>query len=170
MYKASYSIKNILVAVVMLFTAFEIAGCTKGGDLLSASTTIYTLAGNASSQQLVPAGTSTGTAAFAGWYDQSQNVLTITLTWTSLFTTGTDAITGIALYGPAAAGTNGTLARTINFASTSVSGTVTVGLAGASSFSASEQADLLGGKWYYVICTKNFPAGIVRGQLSASQR
>lgn len=170
MYKASYSIKNIFFTVIVFFAALELSGCTKGGNLLSADTTIYTISGNATSQNLVPAGSSSGTGTFSGWYDEGQNVLTITLTWSNLFTGTTDAVTGINLYGPALAGTNGTLTRTVNFAVTSATGTVTVGLAGSSSFSPGEKSDFLGGMWYYVICTKNFPNGIVRGQLSATKR
>jgi hypothetical protein len=170
MYTSSYSIKNIFVAVLIMFTAIELSGCTKGGDLLSADTTIYTISGDATSQQLVPAGAGLGTAAFSGWYDEGQNVLTITLNWSNLFATGADAVTGINLYGPAAAGANGTLTRTVNFASTAPSGTVTIGLAGSSSLLPGEKADFLGGSWYYVVCTKNFPNGIARGQLTSAKR
>ncbi|MXV16396.1 CHRD domain-containing protein [Hufsiella ginkgonis] len=155
----------------MIFTLFLLTGmlcaCTKGGDIDSLAGDNYTIQGAADTKQLVPAANGTAAATFSGIYSTDANVLTFTLGWTGLWTTAaTDVITGISFYGPAAAGTNGTLARTISYVnSTSFTGTVSLSLSGNNGLTAAQREDLLAGKWYYLVCTQKFPGGIVRGQL-----
>lgn len=159
-------IKNL--ALISLIAVFAL-GCTKGGNLKSTDGAIYLVSGNSNAQQLVPQGGSTGTGTFSGWYDEGLNVLTFTVTWNALWT-GSDAVTSVNFYGPATAGANGNQLRSVAFSSTAATGTINLGLGGYSGFSAAEKADLFSGKWYYVICTTNFPNGIVRGQLTANKR
>lgn len=154
--------------LLVLMPLFLLFGCTKGGNLVSTNGPTYTVSGDASAQQMVPSGTSGATATFSGWYDENLNVLTFTVSWTNLFT-GSDVATAIQFYGPASAGTNGALLRTINFSSTSPTASVNLGLGGNTGLSAAERSDLYAGKWYYVVYTQNQPGGVIRGQLSVKR-
>jgi hypothetical protein len=156
------------VLLVILVPLFLLFGCTKGGNLVTTTGPTYTISGNADTQQMVPSGTGSATATFSGWYDENLNVLTFTVSWTTLFT-GSDVVTAVKFFGPASAGTTGALLRTVNFSSTSATASVNLGLGGNTGLSPAERSDFYAGKWYYVVYTQNQPNGVVRGQLSAQK-
>ena len=145
--------------------------CTKGGDQESATGAVYTVTSTASAKQLVPAIDTTSTGAITGLYDDQLNDLTVTITWTDLWRdTKKDTITAIAFYGPATATANGTLVRSLPFTNPNKAGTINLGLAGGTGFSAQEKSDFLAGAYYFTINTKRYPLGIIRGQLAVTQK
>ena len=160
--------KNIIFRFLILCTALNLWACTKGKELVSLNGATYTVTGAADAAQMVP---STGVSAvgnFNGWYDEQVNVLTFTLSWTNIFTgTPADPITSVKFFGPAAAGTNGTLIKTVTFSNGNASGSVNLGLGGYAELSGAEKNAMLNGNCYYQICTQKFPQGIIRGQLKS---
>ena len=160
--------KNIIFIPTVITAA---ASCTKGGKLSGVNGLTYAVTSSATSKQLVPAIDTTATAAFSGLYDETTNVLTYTITWKDLWLdTKKDTITSIVFYGPANAGANGAVVRTLSFVSTNKAGSVNLGLAGNTGLSDPEKNDFMSGAWYFTINTKRFATGIVRGQLTLSQK
>ncbi|MDQ0641103.1 hypothetical protein QF042_004668 [Pedobacter sp. W3I1] len=160
--------KNNIFKILVFCAVLILAGCTKGKELESLTGATYTVTGAADAVQMVPATGVNTTGTFNGWYDEQVNVLTFTLAWSNVFTgTPADAITSVKFYGPAAAGTNGTLIKTVVFANGNASGSVNLGLGGYAELSATEIPVLLNGSCYYVICTQKYPSGIIRGQLKS---
>lgn len=133
--------------------------CYKNRDYTNNNSTTYALSGNASSAQEVPANSSTGTATLTGTYNASTNSLQYNINWTGL--TGT--ATAMHFHGPAAMGVSADvlvgLDITTNGLSGNGSGTITVN-------DAFESA-LLAGQVYYNIHTTLYPAGEIRGQVTA---
>jgi hypothetical protein len=163
------NMKNIFLAMLLAIAVCTINGCTKGGNLESLTGATYTVKGDASPAQMVPAVTGvTATNTFNGWYDEHVDVLTFALTWTNIFTGSVkDVVTGIKFYGPAGTGTNGTLLHTINFINSNANGSITLALSGNNQLLNAERDEMYAGQIYYVIFTQNYPAGIIRGQLTA---
>jgi len=160
--------KNTIFKFLMLCAVLNLWACTKGKELVSINGATYTVTGAADGTQMVPATGVNATGSLNGWYDEQVNVLTFTLSWTNIFTgTPADPLTAVKFYGPAAAGTNGTLIKTISFSNANASGSVNLGLGGYSELSAAEKNILLNGNCYYQICTQKYPQGIIRGQLKS---
>jgi hypothetical protein len=159
--------KNIIIILV----ALVIGSCTKGGKLTGVNGAIYNVTAAASSKQLIPAIDTTATAAYSGLYDETTNVLTGTITWSDLWLdTKKDTITSIVFYGPATATTNGAIVRTLSYVSTNRAGSANLGLAGITGLSDPEKSDFMSGAWYFTINTKRYATGIVRGQLTLTQK
>jgi hypothetical protein len=159
--------KNLIIVLTVIITA----SCTKGGKLSGVNGNIYSVTAAATSKQLIPAIDTTSTASFNGLYDESTNILTSTITWTDLWRdTQKDTVTSISFYGPATTTTNGTLVRTLSFVSTNKAGSANLGLAGNTGFSDPEKSDFMSGTWYFTINTKRYATGIVRGQLTLTQK
>ena len=162
--------KRIITALTLI-AALSIIACTKGGTLERISGDQYTVTSTASSKQLVPAIDTTSTGTFTGFYDEQSNILTFTITWDDLWqTTSKDTITSVGFYGPASATTNGALVRSLPFVSTNDSSSINLGLADIKGFTTSEKQDFLAGAYYYIINTKKYPDGIIRGQLAATKQ
>jgi hypothetical protein len=160
--------KNIFIAIALIYATCTISGCTKGGDLETVKGPAYIVTGPASGAQMVPAVNVTTTGTFNGWYDEQLDVLTFTLGWTNIWTGSVkDAITSIKFYSPAATGATGALIHTILFSNTNATGTINLALGGNIALLNAERDAMYAGKCYYIICTQNYPGGIIRGQLGA---
>ena len=66
----------------------------------------YSLTGNASGSQVVPAVTTTATGSISGSYNAQTNQMQYNISWNGLAESATDSVS---IYGPAAAGANGNL-------------------------------------------------------------
>ncbi|MEA5429288.1 CHRD domain-containing protein [Arcicella lustrica] len=170
--------KGILKNILYVFLGIIVLGtfgCTQGGELQSLLWADYKVVGDGSGDQMVPSLTNTATGKFSANYNIELNSMTYTLRWANLWVnTGIkDTIVKAGFYSPAAKGENGTAVRSIYIPTTKLlnpTDSTTYAIAGTKeAFNEKEEADLLNGKWYYVIHTKKFPNGIVRGQLSASK-
>lgn len=160
-----------LFTALTLIAAFTALSCTKGGTLERNGGSQYTITSTAGSKQLVPAIDTTATGTLKGFYDESLNIFTFTLTWNDLWrTTGVDTIVAVNFYGPASPAQNGALVRSLPFASTNSASGINLGLAGGTGFSNTEKKYFLEGNYYYTINTKKFPNGIIRGQLAAAKQ
>ena len=157
--------------IIVLIVVIAAGACTKGGKPSGVNGIVYAVTSSATSKQLVPAIDTTATAAFSGLYDETTNILTYTITWSDLWLdTKKDTITSIVFYGPATAGANGAVVRTLSFVSTNKAGSANLGLAGNTGLSDPEKTDFMSGAWYFTINTKRYTTGIVRGQLMLSQK
>lgn len=159
--------KNVSFIYILLF----LASCTKGGQPEGVTGKVYSVNATASSKQLVPAIDTTSTATFTGLYDEAANTLTYTIAWNDLWRdTKKDTITAISFYGPATANENGALVRTLPFVNTNRIGSINLGLAGITGLTIEEKDAFMNGSWYFTINTKRYGAGIVRGQLTLTEK
>lgn len=152
---------------IFIFIAHSLIGCTKGGTLESIHGDQYTITSTATSQQLVPTIDTTFNGTFTGLYDEQLNNLAFTITWTDLWRTSKDTITMVNFYGPASAGENGPLVRSLPFVSVNSESKINLGLAGLKGFTMDEKKAFISGTYYFTINTKKYPNGIIRGQLTA---
>src|SRR5688572_15976328 len=103
----------LLGATLVVSTLF--VSCDKD-DAIDDET--YAISGNASSSQVNPPNPSTGTGTMTGTYDARTNVLVYNIAWSNLTTTA-----GLVqVYGPAAAGVNGSLLFPVTITTPGVSG------------------------------------------------
>ena len=147
----------ILGSALIVSTLF--ISCSKDDDGINNDET-YSVSGNASGSQMNPSNTSTATGQLSGTYNARTNSLTYNISWSGLTTTA-----GLVeVYGPATAGTNAPLlfALTITTPGTSgaASGTVTM--------TDAQETHLLANNIYYTVSSSTYPAGEIRGQISAS--
>jgi hypothetical protein len=162
---------KLIISVLVIAATFSIIACTKGGQQEGVSGSQFTVSSTASSKQLIPAIDTTSTGTFTGFYDDQTNILTYTLAWNDLWrTTSKDTITSVNFYGPASAASNGTLVRSLPFVNTNNVGSINLGLAGITGFTANEKKDFLASAYYFTINTKKYPNGIIRAQLAVAQR
>lgn len=160
-----------LCTALILIAAFTALSCTKGGTLERNGGNQYTITSTAGSKQLVPAIDTTATGTLKGFYDESLNIFSFTLTWSDLWRiTSADTIVAVNFYGPAGPAQNGALLRSLPFVSTNNASGINLGLAGGTAFSTTEKTYFLAGNCYYTINTKKFPNGIIRGQLAAAKQ
>lgn len=138
----------------LLFTS-----CDKDNDDNAVNNT-YTVSGNASSSQEVPAVTSSGAGSISGTYNKESNRLDYTIGWTGL----TGNATNVGFY-TGAPGTTGTAAQSLSITTNGLTGNST----GSLTLSDEQETDLLSGKWYYNVGTLLNPGGEIRGQVSATQ-
>lgn len=122
----------------------------------------YTVSGDASGSQMVPAVSGTGTGSIDGTYDPATRSLTFTSNWNGL--TGPPSSGG---FFRGASGTNGTAVGT---PWTFADGSIETGSMNGTMTLTSEQArDMLDGGWYYTFGTTANPGGEVRGQITATR-
>ena len=153
------NILKSIVPIVALSAACLFTSCDKDDDD-NMNTSTYTLSGNASGAQEVPAVTTTATGAITGSYDARTNILTYSIGWTGLSGNVTDAH----IHGPAAMGVSAgvlqPLAVTTNGTTGVASGTLTL--------SDVEETALLAGNVYYNLHTTANINGEIRGQISTT--
>jgi hypothetical protein len=164
--------KFIFRFIFFCCSIFLIVSCSKGGLQSSLSGDAYILNGKADGTQLTPANGSLGTSNLTGWYDKESNTLNCTFNWTDLWTTNAlDTISSIEFHGPSTLGVNAPILKNITIASRySFSDKLSTSLSGYTGLTVEQSADLISGKWYYVICTKKYPNGLVRGQVNVDKR
>jgi hypothetical protein len=158
--------KKILAGIVSAFLlAFIVVSCSKDdNNTPTANNNPYTLAGNASGAQMVPAADSSvkGTGTISGSLNPVNNVLIFTANWSGL--TGAPIAGGIY---EGASGTNGTAVDTSwTFDSTfTASGNITDTV----TITADQATQLVAGKYYYLFKTEANPNGEIRGQITATR-
>jgi hypothetical protein len=152
---------KIMFSIALVFSSFVImSGSCNKDDNPPANTDVYTLSANASGANENPATGATATGTLSGTYNKSTNKLTYTIAWNGL--TGTPA--ALHFHGPALAGVNASPVITLNI----TNATATGGASGEATLTEAQEADLLGGKWYWNVHTAAFVGGEIRGQVSAT--
>ena len=152
---------NIVLATAALATVAFFSACSKSDDTPPQQAN-YTVSGNGSGSQVVPAASGSGTASITGTFNPNNNQLIFTSNW--------NALSGppiAAAFYTGAAGVNGALTGDVwTFpAGTTASGSITDTL----TLTADQATKLTSGNWYYLYVTTLNPAGEVRGQVSATR-
>ena len=160
--KGNFSRHLLVTSSMFFFSVLVFTACHKdNNDNNNNTNKTYTISGNASGSQVVPAVADSGTATISGTYNQSTGQLITMTSWTNL--TAGPTIGG---FYTGASGTNGTLIGS-NWALAS-------GLTGTGSFAdtmtltADQATQLTTGNWYFLLGTVANPNGEVRGQITAT--
>lgn len=149
--------KRAFFATALMSSLFLLS-CENNADEIGSNT--FTLSGNASGSQEVPAVTTSGSATLNGSYNANTNSLTYTINWSGL----SGAAAAAHFHGPALTGFNADVLIGLNIATNGVSGTAS----GTVIIPDSTENHLLGGRVYYNIHTALHPAGEIRGQIVAT--
>ena len=147
-----------VLAGVLLFTAVS---CDKDDDDKPLSNK-YNVTGDASGAQEVPAVASSGTATIAATYDADANTLGYTITWMGL----NDNVNNMHFHGPA----DPTISAGVAIGITGWTATKAGTISGTATLTETQEAELLGGKWYYNIHTPFKSSGEIRGNLTATRQ
>jgi hypothetical protein len=155
-----FSGRFLVLSSALMLSAFSLTSCDKDDD--DDNDNLYTISGNASGAQVVPAVTGTGGGTIVGTFNTDNNTLTYTTNWTGL----TGAPTSGSFY-TGASGANGTM---IGSGWTMGSGLGTTGThSGTMVLTADQWNNLRSGNWYYSLGTASNTNGEVRGQITATQ-
>lgn len=119
--------------------------------------TQYTISGNATGSQEVPANASAATGTLSGSYNSSNNTLTYTINWTGM----SGNLTAAHFHGPALAGATASPIHDITIATNGVSGNASSSII----IHDTTEAHLLAGKIYYNLHTGTYPGGEIRSQV-----
>jgi hypothetical protein len=149
-----------LVASVVVVSALILASCKKDKNSDN-NTKPYTISGNASGSQMVPAVSGNGSATITGTYDPNTKMLTYTTNWTGL----SGAPTSGGFYS-GASGTNGSLIGSTWSLGTGLGSSGT--FSGQTTLTADQATQLTSGNWYYTLGTASHTNGEVRGQITAT--
>src|SRR6188768_4325890 len=146
-----------VLAGVLLFTAVS---CDKDDDDKPLSNK-YNVTGSASGAQEVPVVASNGTATIVSTYDADANTLAYTITWADL----NDNVNNMHFHGPA----DPTISAGVAIAITGWTATKAGTISSTATLTETQEAELLGGKWYYNIHTPFKTSGEIRGNLTATR-
>jgi hypothetical protein len=151
-----------VLAVVFTVAALSMLTIRCKDDDEPATQANYTISGNASGSQVVPAVSGTGAGTITGTYNPNTRVLNYTNTWTGL----TGAPTGGGFYN-GASGASGTAVGTPwTYDQTATgSGTYT----GSMTLTPAQADQLTSGNWYYGYNTATNANGEIRGQITATR-
>ncbi|HEY8398994.1 MAG TPA: CHRD domain-containing protein [Flavihumibacter sp.] len=155
--------RAVRVLPVVLASGILFASCSKDDDdKEEVDNRPYTVTGNASGTQMVPAVEGEGTGTLNGTYSPATREFIYTSSWSNL----SGAPTAASFYS-GASGANGTAVGTPWDLGTEPgnSGSITDTLM----LTQEQGTELLGGNWYYTFGTTDNPNGEVRGQLSATR-
>ena len=147
-----------VLAGVLLFTAVS---CDKDDDDKPLSNK-YNVTGSASGAQEVPVVASNGTATIVSTYDADANTLAYTITWADL----NDNVNNMHFHGPA----DPTISAGVAIAITGWTATKAGTISSTATLTEAQEAELLGGKWYYNIHTPFKTSGEIRGNLTATRQ
>lgn len=150
-------LSGLLVGSMAIAT---LVGCTKDDDDEGKNSYTVSATLNAANEVQTPAVVSPATGTLTGDYNSNTNVLTYNINWTNL----TADVSGMHFHGPASATENAGVLLPITPATTSATGSTS----GTATLTDAQETDMLAGKWYANIHTSNFPAGEIRGQISAT--
>ncbi|NCI45834.1 CHRD domain-containing protein [Sediminibacterium soli] len=152
--------KSTLFAALLAATVFLFSNCSKD-DASAGISLSYSLSGNASASQTVPANNSNGSGTFSGTYDARTKVMTYTSTWTNL--------SGAPLTAGLFSGASGQVGASITAWSVSGSGQgISGSISATTTLNAEQEANLLAGKMYYMFTTAARSSGEIRGQVTAT--
>ncbi len=148
-----------ILSSLVFAAALFFSGCTKSDAGISASVS-YSLSGNASGAQAVPASSnSNGSGTFSGTYNASSKIMTYTTTWANL--------TGAPITGGLYTGLAGQVGTSITAWSLGSGLTANGSFSSSITLNADQEAQLLAGKCYYILATTANASGEVRGQVTA---
>jgi hypothetical protein len=161
--KKQFSLKRgmMFLSCALLLGSITVSSCKKDKDNNNTSN-MYTLSGNANGGQVVPAVAGNGTGTITGTYNASTNTLNYNVGWNGL----SGNASSVGFYGGAASGANGTQIGN-NVAITTAG--ATGGAVGTMTLTPAQAADLLAGRWYYLVGTPTNSTGEVRGQIVTAQ-
>jgi hypothetical protein len=153
-------ISRILLGKAILFSlsSFVIFSCNKDDDPGEKIT--YTITANATGAQEVPSVTTDGHGTVNGTYNKNTNVLDYTATWHEL----SGPAINMHFHGPAAVGEPAGVAIPIPGFAATAEGSLTR----KDTLTEAQEADMLGGLWYYNVHTDLNKGGEIRGQVSAN--
>jgi len=146
------------LAATVLASAILITSCEK--DSVDDDDDMFTVSGNASGSQEVPAVATAGTATLTGTYNSDNNRLDYTINWSGI----SGAVTVAHFHGPAAAGVSASPVVDIIVTVNGVSGTAS----GSTTLTSEVESYLLAGTLYYNIHTAAHIDGEIRGQVTAT--
>jgi hypothetical protein len=138
-------------------SALLLASCEKEDNVNNDVT--YTLSGNASGSQEVPAVSTTASGTLSGKYNATSNLFEYDIDFTGL--SGTVSVAH--MHGPALAGVSAPPVVDLSITTNGINGE----LKGSATLHDSMEAHLLSGKLYYNIHTVANPNGEIRGQVQA---
>lgn len=143
----------------LMFAAILVtwAGCDKKED----GPPRYTISGNGTGNQEVPAVTTSGTSTVTGTYISGDKQLNFSVSFSNL---SSNAI-GMHFHGPADPGQNANVMIPVTNFPQATSGN----FSGTATLTAEQEAALLNGKMYFNIHTVNFESGEVRAQIGTQQ-
>ncbi len=143
---------GLLASSALVFTS-----CDKEDDVNN--DVKYSLSGNATGSQEVPAVTTSATGSLSGKYNATTNLLEYDIDFTGL--SGTVSVAHF--HGPALAGVSAPPVIDLSITTNGVNGK----LKGSSTLHDTMEAHLLSGRLYYNIHTAANPNGEIRGQVQA---
>jgi len=152
--------KVLFVSSFVFLGALAFTACDKKNEDKN-SKTMFTISGNASSSQVVPSVTGSGTSTIAGTYNSGNGQMITTTNWTNL---SGAPITGGFYMG--AAGINGALIGDLWSLGTGLTATGT--FSDTTTLTSEQATELKSGNLYYSLATAANPNGEVRGQLTAT--
>ncbi len=150
--------RNVLFASLLLATVFMFSNCSKDEAGLSVALS-YSISGNASSGQAVPANNSNGSGTMTGTYNASTKVMSYTTTWTNL--------TGAPVSGGLYTGLAGQVGTSIAVWSLGSGLSTSGSFSGSTTLNSAQEAELLAGRAYYILSTTANASGEIRGQITA---
>jgi hypothetical protein len=159
MKKNWFSLTKAMMLGTALAGALLLTSCDKDDDDPAVNNT-YTISGDGSGSQVVPAFAGTGTGTITGTYNKETNRLDYNVGWNGL----TEDASAVALY-TGAAGTAGTSVQDLSISTAGLTGNST----GSLTLTDAQETDLLTGNWYYSVGTATNTGGEVRGQITATQ-
>ena len=160
--KGNFARHLLVTSLMFFFSVLVFTACHKDNDNKNNNTNkTYTISGNASGSQVVPAVADSGTATIAGTYSSSTGQLITMTNWTNL--TGGPTMGGFYI---GASGTNGALVGS-NWALGNGL-TSTGSFADTLTLTADQATQLTTGNLYFLLGTVANPNGEVRGQITAT--
>ena len=134
-----------------------LVGLALAGTAFTALAAQVNLSAMLTGAEEVPANSSAGTGTVEATYDSDSNVLNYTVTYSGL----TGDATAAHFHGPAAPGENAPPA-------VPVEGSLASPISGTATLTDAQEAELLGGQWYFNVHTAQYPDGELRGQVLQS--
>ena len=150
---------NRFALVALLTSALFIYSCDKDNN---DDDRIYTLSGNGNGAQENPPNTTTGSASLTGQYNANTNLLNYTINWSGI----TGLVSMMHFHGPAMVGVNAGILTDLNITTNGISGTSS----GSMTLADTTENHLLNGRIYFNIHTVAYPAGEIRGQVTATAK
>lgn len=158
----SFLWRMVVLTTLCLSTLLVFTGCGKEDDGADHNQANYTISGNASGAQMMPAVSGSGSGTITGTYNPNTRELIYTTNWTNL--------SGAPISGGFYTGASGAAGTAVGTPWTLASGLTGTGTHAGTMTLTSEQANqLTGGNWYYMLGTAANSGGEIRGQISATR-